>query len=112
MEIRKIEPDITAVELRDRIVGGRESHGLEGKIDELLRTCKKIIIDISNVYYIDSAGIGLLVGCTGKAKKAGVELRIAGPAPRVRHLFELTAVDRVLKIDDTVDDAKAKLAEA
>ena len=81
-------------------------------MDELLRTCKKIIIDISNVYYVDSAGIGLLVGCTGKAKRAGAQLRIAGPVPRVKNLFALTAVDRVLKIDETVDAARAKFSEA
>ncbi|MCW5982761.1 MAG: STAS domain-containing protein [Bryobacteraceae bacterium] len=112
MEIRQIAPDITAVELRDRVVSGRESQSVEGKIDELLRTTKKIIIDISKVYYLDSAGIGLLIGCAGKANKAGAHLRIVGPEPRVKRLFELTAVDRVLKIDETIDAAKAKFAEA
>jgi anti-sigma B factor antagonist len=112
MEIRQIEPGITAIALRDRIVGGRESQSIEGKIDELLKTCKKIIIDLTNVYYVDSAGIGLLVGCTGKAKQAGAQLRIAAPVPRVRHLFQLTAVDRVLKIDDSVEAAKANFSEA
>jgi anti-sigma B factor antagonist len=115
MEIqqKQIDPDIAALELSGRMVLGRESQRIEWIVEDLIKhNCKKLVFDFANVSYIDSAGVGILVGCTGKLKAAGGQLRIAGTTDRVLEIFRMTGVDQVLLLDGTMDAACAGLGGA
>ena len=65
-----------------------------------------LIIDIAQVPYMDSAGLGLLVNFYVAAQKNGRKLAIAGTTPRIMALFELTKVDSLLKFYPTVEEAE------
>ena len=69
----------------------------------------KIVLDMSLVPYVDSAGLGVLVGCNGKIKNAGGEMRLAAVEARVLQLFKLAFLDTIFKIDPTVSDASKAL---
>jgi anti-sigma B factor antagonist len=64
-----------------------------------------LVIDLSGVEFIDSLGLGVVVSGLKRVRAHGGELRVAGLAPRVRALFDLTRLDEIIGIYDTVDAA-------
>lgn len=62
------------------------------------------IIDMANVEFIDSSGLSALVIGLKKARDHGYSLAICNLNPTVRLVFEITQLDRVFQIFDTVDD--------
>ena len=63
------------------------------------------ILDLTEVPYIDSAGLGLMVSHYVRCQGRGVRLVVAGAGARVVQLFELTKVDQFFPRVDTVDEA-------
>lgn len=68
-----------------------------------------LIIDMTNVPYMDSAGLGLLLNHYVSSEKAGRRLALAGVCPRIMTLFEVSRVDKVLAIFPTVQAAFDRL---
>ena len=65
-----------------------------------------LIFDITQVPYMDSAGLGLLVNFYVAAQKHGRRMAIVGATQRIIALFELTKVDSLLRLYPTVEDAE------
>ena len=65
----------------------------------------RIIVDLSDTSFIDSSGLGALIGGLKTARQHGGDLRIAAPNEQVRTVLRLTNLDRVLRPHDAVDDA-------
>lgn len=65
-----------------------------------------LIFDITQVPYMDSAGLGLLVNFYVAAQKHGRKMAVVGAIPRILALFELTKVDSLLKVYPTVEAAE------
>src|SRR6266700_2803396 len=106
IEEKRIEPDLTLVELVGRLALGRESQRIETMIDELLKTGHvKVIVDMSGVNYIDSAGVGLLALCSGRLKEGGGKLVAVVPEGRVLHLLTMTQIDRIVTVCSSVEEA-------
>jgi anti-anti-sigma factor len=66
-----------------------------------------IVVDLGSVSFIDSSGLGSLIGGLRAARQAGSDLRIAGASEQARMIFELMALDQVLHPYATVEDAIA-----
>jgi anti-sigma B factor antagonist len=66
---------------------------------------KKIVLDMSHVSYIDSAGLGSLVALLKDARNQGKSIVLASLKPNVKRIFEMTRLDRVFKISDTLEEA-------
>ena len=110
LEHKVIAPDIQLLELDGRLVLGRESQRLEWQVEELVKSQQtKVILNMALVPYVDSAGLGVLIGCNSKIKNAGGEMRIAAAEPRVLNLVKLAFLDTVLTFDATVADASKAL---
>jgi anti-sigma B factor antagonist len=65
----------------------------------------RIVVDLSNVSFVDSSGLGALIGGLKKARQGGGDLRIAGAAEQVSTVLRLTNLDRVLRPYDSVEAA-------
>jgi anti-anti-sigma factor len=63
------------------------------------------ILDLTEVPYMDSAGLGLMVSHYVRCQGRGVRLVLAGVSPRVLQLFEMTTVDKFFPRAATVDEA-------
>lgn len=110
METRRIESGIVVLELTGKISLGRESQRIETVVQDLLRQDeKKIVLDISRVDHMDSTGIGILAYCYGTINRSGGDLRIAGASGKVLHLLQITRLDGVLPLSNTVEAACASL---
>lgn len=65
----------------------------------------RIVVDLSGATFIDSSGLGALVGGLRRTRMAGGDLRVAGAKGQVRSALHLTNLDRVLGPYETVEDA-------
>jgi len=63
----------------------------------------RIVVDLGETTFVDSSGLGALIGGLKTARQAGGDLRVARVSPGVRAVFELTNLDRVLRARDTVE---------
>jgi len=71
-----------------------------------------IILDLSDVPYIDSAGLGLLVTAYVTRQKSGRKMVLSGINPRVQRLFEITKVASLFLIFSSAEEAIAALNSA
>ncbi len=65
-------------------------------------TSPKLIIDFTNVPYVDSAGVGALVGAYVRHQKEGHSITLAGVNDRVRGTLKVTQVDQFFEYVDSV----------
>lgn len=65
----------------------------------------RVAVDLKDVDFIDSSGLGALINGLKATRQAGGDLRIAGPGEQVRMVLELTNIDRVLKAYDSAETA-------
>jgi anti-anti-sigma factor len=66
------------------------------------------IFDLSQVPYMDSAGMGVLINHYVHCQKCGIKMIVAGVSNRVLELFKLTKVDTVIAIAATTDEAESR----
>ena len=69
---------------------------------------KKLVIDLASTDFMDSTGLGMLVGLKKRTKELGGDVVIAAPQPQVKRLFEITGLTQVFRI---YDDEAAALKE-
>jgi anti-sigma B factor antagonist len=104
----ELEPDIDVLEMNGRIVLGNDAKTVEWKCEELLKgNRKKLIFDLAKVTVLDSTGVGIVVMCYARVKKAGGLLHIAGANGMVEQTLRMTNVDRLIDLYPTVSDAAA-----
>ncbi len=102
IQSKRLQPDITVLEIAGRITLGGDSKQLEWAVDKLVdEGNKKIILDLAGVKNIDSTGIGIIVMSAGKVKRAGGELRVAGATEHVEEVLKLTNVDQIVGLHAT-----------
>ncbi|KQQ09698.1 MULTISPECIES: STAS domain-containing protein [Rathayibacter] len=101
----KIEPDIAVVrgEGKLNMVSAPELRTLVLRVIE--EGENRVVVDLSGIEFMDSSGLGALVGCLKSARQAGGDLRIASPSPQVSMVLRLSNLDRVLASFDSAEDA-------
>ena len=72
-------------------------------------TSPALIIDLSGVPFVDSAGLGALVGAHVNAQRANREMAFVGANSRVRALMDMTHVVQLFRMYPTIQDAEANL---
>jgi anti-sigma B factor antagonist len=105
-----LESGVLLLKLSGTITMGSQLQSFEWAVEEeTKKNNNRIVVDLSQITYLDSAGVGVLVGCHGVAKNSGGAMRLAGPTDRVKAIFKLTGLEKVLHIDATLDAAVAAL---
>jgi anti-sigma B factor antagonist len=97
--------DVTILSCRGRFAYREEATAFSEKIAELLPCVRRIVVDLSELEAIDSAGLGELVVVHMWIRASGCSLKLAGANPRIRELFELTNLHSVFDVHRTLDDA-------
>src|SRR3546814_5828513 len=69
-----------------------------------------LLIDLSAVPFMDSAGLGALIGGIRRAREAGGDVAVACSRPTLTRLLHTTGFDRIVSVTETVDEAAAALA--
>ena len=66
---------------------------------------ERIVINLSDVTYMDSSGVASLVKLLSRVRKTGTSLKLVGLQDRVRSVFEITRLDTVFDIHQTEQEA-------
>jgi anti-sigma B factor antagonist len=82
-----------------------EAKVAQGEILKALDISSNIVINCSELVFIDSSGLGILVSSFKRAVKLNGDLRLAEVMPKVAMMLELTRADKVFKIYPAVTDA-------
>ena len=104
LQTRAID-DVTVLYCRGRFTYRDEATAFSQKIAELLPNARRVVVELSEVEVIDSAGLGELVVVHMWIRASGSALKLAGANPRVRQLLELTNLMSVFDVHPTLDDA-------
>lgn len=109
MALQFVEKDsggITVLELAGRIVLGEESNQLRNKIKETLGQGKtRLVLDLANVSYIDSAGLGTLVAGYTSAHNQGAGIKLANLTKKFHEQLNITKLVTIFDVYDSVADA-------
>ncbi len=111
MKIKKKEVDgVTVLELSGEMYGGPENMKLvdmvvgladEGKLD--------LVIDLSNVKWISSTGLGIMVSARSKFAKKGGVIKLAQPNDRVLGILQVTRLNLIFDVHGSQAEAVASL---
>ena len=106
MTNREVE-GVSVVALEGRIVLGEESNALREKVKSLLAGGKKsIVLNMDNVTYIDSAGLGTLVASHHSAKSQGASLKLSNLGSKFQEVLQVT---KLLTVFDVYDSEAAAI---
>jgi anti-sigma B factor antagonist len=98
--------DVTILKLSGRLVLGDESNELRSTIKRLLDSGdKKIIVDLGDVPYIDSAGLGTLVSAFASVSNAGGTMKLANISKKIHDTLNITKLVTVFDVYDSVSGA-------
>ena len=93
-----VDPNIQVVAVSGRFTIGEESLEAERIMDGLLaKKERRFVFDLSQVDFIDSSCLGILVNCLRKAKAAGGELRVV-TSPRVEGIIKVVRLNTILPL--------------
>ena len=62
-----------------------------------------LAVDLSELDFIDSFGLGAVVGALKRLRQRGGDLALVCPSPRIRRVFEICDLDRILTLHDSLD---------
>lgn len=97
--------DVMIVHCHGRIVYRDEAAALSRLVGEAMEECGKLVLDLSGVSRMDSAGIGELALIYTWSQERNASLKCAGANELVTTLLALTNLDSVLDVHPTLDSA-------
>jgi anti-sigma B factor antagonist len=93
--------DVTVLDVEGKILLGEGDVQLKRKIDELIeRNETKILLNLANVPYMDSGGLGEIVRSYTTVKRANGELKLLNATKRISDLLTITKLITVFEIHD------------
>ena len=83
------------------------SDAVRTALDQALDTHQavRLVIDLSELTFMDSSGLGVILGRFRKLKKKGGLMAVSGVSKSVKRLFEISGVHKIMSIYETCDDA-------
>jgi anti-sigma B factor antagonist len=106
METR-VTDGVTIVACQGRIVFGEEAMALRENLKRLLTSTRQIVLNLSGVAYIDSGGLGTMVGVYSSARSAGADIKLSGLGQRIRDVLQITKLVTVFEVYENEQQAIA-----
>ena len=94
------------IEFKGNVMGGPDAVSLNEKLHELIELDKtNIVVNLSKVKFMNSSGLGMLIGGLTTMRKAGGDLRIANATDKIESLLVVTKLITVFKHYKSVEAA-------
>ncbi|MCH7619087.1 MAG: STAS domain-containing protein [Candidatus Marinimicrobia bacterium] len=104
----KIEGDVAILSLSGKMMGGPETQELQTHVKGLLNDkLNKVVVDLAKVKWMNSSGLGALMGSLTSMRNADGDLRIANVTEKVKSLLMITQLMTIFKTYESVDRAVA-----
>jgi anti-sigma B factor antagonist len=98
--------DIAVLEPRGSLIGGEETDDLKAKAKDLIEQGnKKLIIDLGGITYINSSGIGALVGIHSLYQKISGQIKLCNVGKGVQNVFVITKLTSVFDVEENRQEA-------
>jgi anti-sigma B factor antagonist len=102
----KMSNSIVILELSGKIMGGPDATLLNDKLHELIEAGKtKIIADLEKVDWMNSSGLGILIGGLTTMRNNGGDLKLANVTDRIQSLLMITKLLTVFETYDSIETA-------
>ncbi|MFC1500119.1 STAS domain-containing protein [Candidatus Zixiibacteriota bacterium] len=107
MQIKHVTSgDVAVLHLQGKIMGGPDATSLHEKLHELIETgTRSVVIDLTDVDWMNSSGLGILIGGLSAIRKSGGDLRLASVTEKIEEVLRITKLDRVFDVYGSTEDA-------
>jgi anti-sigma B factor antagonist len=100
------------IEFKGNVMGGPDAVNLNEQLHELIENGKKnVVVDLGKVKFMNSSGLGMLIGALTTMRKAGGDLRICNAADKIESLLIVTKLITVFKHYKSLDEAIASFEQ-
>jgi anti-sigma B factor antagonist len=97
--------DVTIVAVNMEELDAANADAFRRDIAPVLKDCRKLVLDLERVHFIDSRGCGAILSCLKHITPAGGDLKLCRATPPVRMVFDLIRMDRICEIVNTREEA-------
>ena len=105
-----MEKDVVVFRLQGDLIGEQYGLSIIAKADDHIADgILKCIVDISEIRYINSSGIGILITLLTKFRNKGGEVCLLKPSENVRKLLIITKLNAIFSVAETMDEAVEKI---
>src|SRR5579863_6993459 len=104
MESRPVG-DVLIVQCSGRIIAGKEVFTLHSYVGDSFIKYGDVVLQLDEVEFVDSSGLGAMVRLTQAARAKGGDLKLSGVPPRIRKTLEMTSLLSQFETYDTIEEA-------
>ncbi len=104
LEIEEVG-NVSVIELLGDHLDASNATGFRDAIEPCVAANACLVLDLSQLTFVDSSGLGVLISCLRRLNGMGGDLKLCGMLESVHGLFSLVRMDRVFEIHDTRDQA-------
>lgn len=97
--------DTTVVTLPGDHLDASNSKAFKINLQPIVESATHLVIDLHNVQFIDSSGLGSILSCRRQLREKGGDLKLSQVTPQVKVLFDLVNAHRIIEFFDTSSDA-------
>ena len=98
--------DVTIISLTGKIMGGPEATEINETFNQLIDGKKlKVIIDLKDVEWMNSSGLGILIGAVSLFKNNYGQLRIINVSERIQNLLKITKLAGIFETSSSLEEA-------
>jgi anti-sigma B factor antagonist len=109
---QRIVGGVSVVDCSGRVIFGDEAALLRETVKAMLPASRQIVLNLKNVSYIDSGGLGTLVGLYSSAQAVGAEVKLAQLTARSLQLLQVTKLLTVFDVKETEEQAIQSFTKA
>lgn len=105
IQTKKLQNGITFIAVRG-FLDAHTFEEMERTINDLFeQRAHKLVVDLSKLDYISSAGAGVFIGAIGTAQENEGNIILMKPSPNVKEVFDLLGLSQIFSFADTLDEA-------
>lgn len=103
--------DCALVRCPDNFLDASNASHFKRDLHAVLAEHPRVVLDLRNVEFLDSSGLGALLSCLRKANAFAGDIKLCNVQDVVRAVLTMTRLDRILDVYETVEDARAALRD-
>jgi anti-anti-sigma factor len=107
-----VDQGVALVRCRGRLKFGKEAQLLKKCVESVLSQFSICVLSLQGIHQIDARGLGTVVGCFERARSLGCLLLIGGASEKVREVFGMMRLNKVLEIYESEFEAIAACGQA
>jgi len=100
------QDNLVIISLNGKIMGGPEATEINEKFNQLIDEKKlKIVIDLDKVEWMNSSGLGILIGAVSLFRNNKGQLRIINVSDRIQNLLKITKLAGIFEMSNSLEEA-------